>query len=47
MKTEYYILIALVPFAPILPIWAIRSIKTLPGAIKDYLVAMKNVLAAK
>jgi hypothetical protein len=45
MKTEYAIMLALAPFAPILPIWAIRSIKQLPGAFKDYLVAMKTVLA--
>jgi hypothetical protein len=44
MKTEYAIILALAPFAPILPIWAIRAIKQLPGAIKDYLVAMRTVL---
>ena len=33
--------------SPIAIIWAIRSIKQLPGAVKDYVLAIKGLLTKR
>ena len=44
MEYNIYLYVALAVFSPLLTAWAVRSLKLIPGVVRDYIKAMTGVI---